>query len=68
MKNMTLEETQASILKSPERLRLVEAIASMTPDEFSTFVAVMEYGWARVEAGESPEAVVAEWKKEVGRV
>lgn len=61
---MAIEEIRAFALESPERMKLVGKIAAMTAEEFSELLSLMEYCWARVQAGESIEAVVAEWKKE----
>ncbi len=64
MNRMTIDKERVLVAEDSERLQLMEEVAAMTPDEFSTLIAVMKYGWNRVKAGESPEAVIADWRKE----
>lgn len=42
---------------------LINEISSMTPSQFADLTSILEYGWARIQAGESAEAVVEEWRR-----
>lgn len=63
MNDMTLEEVCAAIEADPDKLAFLEKIASMTSEETNRFVSLLKFGWARIQAGEDVNAVIAEWKE-----
>ena len=63
VKPMTIAEVRTAIEQDPDKIVFLRTIAALTPEQTHRLTSLLEFGWARIRAGEDVDAAVAEWKE-----